>query len=115
MKKVALPKLAALLVAAERALAAAARRRDLLRAELLGRMQEVVAEDPTARAIDVPGEGLVTYLDPSSAETIDARACAQKLAALGERLRELGANDVDDEIPMRTVERPACLRVSARF
>lgn len=103
----AIEKLARRLFSSERALTGALRRRDGLRAEVLARM---VADG--AKRIEVTGQGSVSYLEASTAQGIDAKACADKLEALGAKLRELGTRDVDDTVPMRTTSRAASIRIT---
>jgi hypothetical protein len=115
-----LNELAELLFAAERELAAAKLARDALGDELLRRFETANAElagagIPPVLNVSVEGLGRVSYVQASTATTIDAPACAAKLTALGARLRELGGRNVDDAVPERETRRAAHLRMQARF
>jgi len=64
--------------------------------------------------LEVVGLGFITYIAGGTTTPIDARGCATKLGVLGAQLRALGANDVDDAIPMGVSERRAAVRVNLR-
>lgn len=104
-----LAELGALVLLAEREHKAAERQRDALRAELLERM----AAGGVGK-LELP-EAFITCQEASGSESVDAKACAEKLLALGARLRELGQRDVDDTIPTKSVRRAPSLRITARF
>jgi hypothetical protein len=117
------PELAALLFDAERALAAAERSRDTLRAKLLAEMEGEMAaataagdaeRAKAARKLDLLGQGSVTYLEAGSSDRLDQTAAIEKIATLGARLRDLGETEVDDAAPFKSIPRRASLRVTPR-
>lgn len=81
--------------------------REVLRAELFGRM----VEDGLAR-VDARG-GHVVMVAPSEGMAVDQAAAREKLATLGALLRRLG-QDPDDGLPMKPTTRRAGLRVNLR-
>lgn len=112
---------AALLVAAEAALAAAQRARNALATELLATMEtslagagEAAGRQEITRRIEVPG-ALVTYVPPGTSQRLQERLCVTKLQALGARLRDLGDADIDDAAPYTQVARAAYLKVTPRL
>jgi len=104
-----LQELASLLVVSERETKRWTEDRDKLRAEVLERMdRECVGK---LELLDAR----VSYIAPGPTETVDVEALKAKLEALGARLRDLGAHEVDDAIPMKSGHRKASLRVTARL
>lgn len=101
--------LAALLLVAEREAKAAADQRDAVWDELLARM-----DAESVATLDLP-EALVTYLSASSSQIVDTKALVAKVEALGARLRDLDARNVDDEVPVKTSRRAASLRITPKL
>jgi hypothetical protein len=99
----------ALLILAEREARAAAETRDKIKTGLVERMEAEKVD-----RIDLP-EARVSFVGPGSTSAVDGDALKGKLRALGARLRALGEEDVDDEIPMTHGHRKASLRITAKL